>query len=110
MSPKQKYLDTNLLKTNRWVVFITNNRWFFIFKIVWYRRFNCNVNILGRLMKSIPLHVLMNEILVKCLIHGGITWPYEELNSLVFSLCNVYSSKEFNSSYDIQHQRVQFFI
>ena len=40
--------------------------------------------------------------------HGGITWSYEELNSLVFYLCNVYNYKEFNSSYDIQQQRVHF--
>ena len=30
----------------------------------------------------------------------GITWSYEALDSLVFKLCNVYNSKESNSSYD----------
>ena len=30
------------------------------------------------------------------LSQGGITWSYKELDSLVFYLCNVYNSKEFN--------------
>ena len=38
--------------------------------------------------------------ILRCQGDIDVTLSYEELNSLVIYLCNVYNSKEFHSSYD----------
>ena len=58
--------------------------WFIVFKI--FTGDSC------LLEQTYLLELALNQ--------GGITWSYEEMNSLVFLLCNVYTCKEFNSLYD----------
>ena len=36
-----QFIEIEYCTSNRFILFITNNRRFFIFKIIWYRRFNC---------------------------------------------------------------------
>ena len=64
---------------------------------------------MGKVLIIFKYHQI-HTIICSSIISRGITWSYEELNSLVVKLCNVYNSKEFNSSYDmVILQRIELF-
>ena len=42
----------------------------------------------------------LERFLLQRSFQGGIIWPYEGIDSLVFRRSNVYNGKKFNSSYD----------
>ena len=58
-----QFIEIEYCTSNRFIIFITINRWFLIFKD---DSTVLALNMLGKSMKSIPL--LMNGILIKCQI------------------------------------------